>query len=155
MWYLCKMFAIYLHDLTAVIKKIDHSLGLEITYRTLHGADMSVLCARIVKCLEAGGAAAGCQLDWRFTDPYLNMWPNICLGSTVYSYLKRPGKHYMFYLGSVIKPKLLGLSVLGIVRQHFLLQSNQHKQISNSLKTIRYAFLEKWLLKSKKTYIYF
>ncbi|XP_022645530.1 peptidase M20 domain-containing protein 2-like isoform X1 [Varroa destructor] len=74
----------------AVIKKIDHSLGLEITYRTLHGADMSVLCARIVKCLEAGGAAAGCQLDWRFTDPYLNMWPNICLGSTVYSYLKRP-----------------------------------------------------------------
>ncbi|OQR79166.1 peptidase M20 domain-containing protein 2-like [Tropilaelaps mercedesae] len=81
-----------------VIKEVDNCLGLEMTYRTLHGADMTVLRSRLVTCLEGAAASAGCKLSWRFTDPYVDLWPNIYLGSTFYGYLKRPELLFEFGL---------------------------------------------------------
>ncbi|XP_003744452.1 peptidase M20 domain-containing protein 2 [Galendromus occidentalis] len=75
-----------------VIKEVDDKLGLEITYRTMHGMDMGPFRARIVSCLEAGATATNCQLAWRFTDPYVEMWPNLVLGNIFAGYLHDKGK---------------------------------------------------------------
>lgn len=80
--------------LPVVIKEVDDKLGLEITYRTIRGKDMAPLRARIVKCLEAGAAAASCELTWRFSDPYVDMWPNLVLGNIFAEYLNDRGPFF-------------------------------------------------------------